>query len=48
MYIYFNKAKAFLETFNESGFKVQKSLKFLIFILLGEKMLEENGIIQLL
>ena len=47
MYIYFNKAKAFLETFNESCFKVQKSLKFLNFILLGEKMLEENGIIQL-
>ena len=38
MYICFNKAKAFLETFSESGY-------FLIFILLlGKKMLEENGI----
>ena len=41
MYIYFNyfnKAKAFLETLSESG-------QFLIFILLlGKKMLKENGI----
>ena len=43
MYIYFNKAKAFLETFNETGFKLIKFLQFLIFILLGEKMLVENG-----
>ena len=43
MYIYFNKAKAFLETFNETGLKLLKFLQFLIFILLGEKMLVENG-----
>lgn len=43
MYIYFNEAKAFLETFNETGFKLLKFLQFLIFILLGEKMQVENG-----
>ena len=43
MYIYFNEAKAFLETFNETGFKLLKFLQFLILILLGEKLLVENG-----
>ena len=43
MYMYFNKAKAFLETFSESGFKLLNFLSLLIFKLLsGEKMLEEN------
>lgn len=41
--MYFNKAKAFLETFSESGFKLLNFLSLLIFKLLsGEKMLEEN------
>ena len=43
MYIYFNKAKAFLETFDETGFKLLKFLQFLIFKLLGEEMLVENS-----
>ena len=45
MYIYFNKTKAFLETFSDSGSRFLKSFEVLIFILLqGEKMLKENGI----
>ena len=45
MYIYFNKIEAFRETFTESGFKFLKFLRFRVFILLlGVKMLEENGI----
>ena len=38
MFIYFTKAKAFLETFSESEQFV------IIVLLLGEKILEENGI----
>ena len=38
MFIYFTMAKAFLETFSESEQFV------IIVLLLGEKMLEENGI----
>ena len=38
MFIYFTKAKAFLETFSESEQFV------IIVLLLGEKMLEDNGI----
>ena len=45
MYIYFNMAKAFLETFSESGCKFFKIVVFFNYVLsLGKKMLEENGV----
>ena len=44
MYIYFNMATVFPETFCESCFKFLKSLKCLVFLLLlGEKTVGENG-----
>ena len=45
MYIHFNMAKAFLETFSESGCKFFKIVVFFNYVLsLGKKMLEKNGV----
>ena len=44
IYVYSSKAKAFIESFSESGFKFLKSLCLIFVFLLDKKMLEENGI----